>query len=107
MTGPCDLEIVALSLRAHKCGEGGCGFSSNTSLQIVGLAILADHRGYVALFPIDKVVEVAHVLPADFATQLRQRAAQLRKFFQRGSAENRHRVVWRKIMAVVFQDPEM
>jgi hypothetical protein len=31
------------------------------------LAILADYRGYVALLPIDKVVEVAHVLPADFA----------------------------------------
>src|ERR1700688_608180 len=107
MTGPCAWEIVALSLRAHKCAEGGCDFFSNTSLQIVGLAILADHRGYVALLPIDKTVQVAHVLPADFAAQFRQRSPQLRKFFKRGSADDGHCVVWRKIVAVIFQDHQM
>ena len=61
MTGPCDLEIVALSLRAHKCGEDGANLCSNASLQIVGLAIFADYRGHVALLPIDKIVQVAHV----------------------------------------------
>ena len=61
MTGACAPEIVALSLRAHKCGEGGREFFSNTSLQIVGLAIFADYCGHVALLPIDEVVKVAHV----------------------------------------------
>src|ERR1700692_626753 len=107
MTGPCDLEIVALSLRAHKCGEGGCDCISNTSLQIVGLAILADYRGHVALLPIDKIIEVAHVLPADFAAQLRQCAAQLRKFFKRGPANDWYCVIWWKVMAVIFQDHQM
>ena len=61
MTGPCYSEIVALSLRAHKCGEDGANLCSNTSLQIVGLPIIADYRGHVTLLPIDKGVEVAHV----------------------------------------------
>ena len=33
----------------------------NTQLQIVGLEIFAYHCGHVALLPIDKIVEVAHV----------------------------------------------
>ena len=61
MTGPCDLEIVALSLDAHKCGVDDANLFSNTSLQIVGLPIIADYRGHVALLPVDKIVQMAHV----------------------------------------------
>jgi hypothetical protein len=34
----------------------------------VGLAIFADYRGDVALLPVDKIVEVAHVCSRDFAS---------------------------------------
>ena len=54
--------------RVHKRGETLDFFSNTSLLQIVSLAILAHYRGHVALLPIDKVVQVAHVCAADFAT---------------------------------------
>src|ERR1700730_16364895 len=72
-----------------------------------GLAEFADDGGDVALFRIDKIIEMAHLGRGDLAAQFGKYGAKLRKFLEGGLADDGHGVVGRKVVTVVFQNDEM
>src|SRR2546421_8916531 len=55
---------------------------------------------------VDGVIKAADVRGREFTGEIGKRGAELRKLRERGLADNRNRIVWRKIVAVVGPSPQ-
>ena len=77
-----------------------------SGLEAFGLAEGADDDGGVLVLGVDGVVEAADVSGGEFAREIGEGGAELWESGECGLADDGNGVVWRKVMAIVFEGDE-
>jgi hypothetical protein len=75
-------------------------------LEAFGRAEFANYSYDITLVGVYLLIEIAHIGLGDFSGEVAERGAELREAFQGRFANDRDRVVWRKVVAIVLQRNE-